>query len=207
VYNKIKLSRRVAVANKKSVKVAPASDHPPKPKINTFFAKSTEPLKRPKSAEATIVKYIFIPGNAQQNRAILQQISTEMLVEGIHKNELFNTVTKALSSAKEKHKNLALFTVFEITIPNNKLRLEDDNYKFNLKDYITSTLNVQTKNGKVIESVELPAEPSKAGKSTELKTKFSQSLPGEISEKSQIGIDDIDFSPENMPSSPRPRKP
>jgi hypothetical protein len=185
VYNKIKLSRRVAVVNKKSVKVAPASDHPPKPKINTFFAKSTEPLERPKSAEATIVKYIFIPG----------------------KNELFNTVTKALSSAKEKHKNLALFTVFEITIPNNKLRLEDDNYKFNLKDYITSTLNVQTKNGKVIESVELPAEPSKAGKSTELKTKFSQSLPGEISEKSQIGIDDIDFSPENMPSSPRPRKP
>jgi hypothetical protein len=198
------------VAKKYSDKIAPAPDHPPKPKINTFFAKTAELQERPKSAEKTSVKYIFIPGKAEQNRVILKQISTEILLEGIPKNELFNTVTKALSAAKEKHKNLALFTVFEITIPDNKLRLEDNNYKFNLQDHITATLNVQTKDGKVIESVELPAESQKAGKSNKSKAEFSHSLPGGISEKSQIDmedIDDIDFSPENMPTSPSPRKP
>jgi Ser-tRNA(Ala) deacylase AlaX len=199
------------VTKRNSNKIAPASDLPPKPKINTFFAKTSEPQERPKSAEKTTVKYIFIPGKAEQNRAMLKQITTEILFEGIYKNELFNTVTKALSAAKEKHKNLALFTVFEITIPENKLKLEGENYKFNLQDYITSTLNVQTKDGKVIESVELPAESPKAEKNAKSKTEFSQSsVPGAISEKSQIGvddIDDIDFSPEKMPESPSSRKP
>jgi hypothetical protein len=198
------------VADKKSKKVAPAPDNRPAPKINTFFAKSSERQESPKSTEKTVVKFIIIPGKAEQNRAILKQISTEMLITGIPKNELFNTVTKALSSAKEKHKNLALFTVFEITLPENQLRLIDDNYKFNLQHYITATLNVQTKDGKVIESIELPAESSKAGKSNKSKTEYSQSLPGGVSEKSQINIDDmddIDFSPENLPSSPSSRKP
>ncbi len=198
------------MAKRDSNKVAPASDQPPKPKINTFFAKTAAPnsQERPKSAEKTTIKYIFIPGKAEQNRALLKEISTEILFKGIHKNELFNTVTKALSAAKEKHKNLDLFTVFEITIPENKLRLEGDNYKFNLRDYITSTINgQQDKDGKV-KAVELPAESPKTEKNHKLKIEFSQStLPGAINEKSQIGMDDIDdmdFSAENMPS---PRKP
>jgi hypothetical protein len=195
---------------KNSPKVAPVPGHSPKPKFNNFFTKKAEnppANEEAKPLEKTTTKYIFIPGKAEQNRASLKQISREMLFEGIHKDLLFNTVTKALSAAKEKHENLALFTIFEITIPNAKLNLQNNHYMFNLKDYITSTLNVKTNDGKV-ESVELPAESTKQGKNVKSKPEPSySSMPGAASEKSQVALDDIELSPENMPSIPNSRKP
>ncbi len=191
---------------KNNAKVVPVLEQPPKTKRNNFFTKNPEiitPLAETKPLEKTTTKYIFMPGKAEQNRASLKQISREILFEGIHKDLLFNTVTKALSAAKEKHENLALFTIFEITIPDTKLNLANNHYMFNLKDYITSTLNVKTKNGKAIESVELPPESFKREKNVKSKTEPSHSsIPGGVSEKSQVAIDDIDFSPENMPSRP-----
>jgi hypothetical protein len=192
---------------KNNPKIAPAPQSPSKPKLNNFFTKKTEHIPEAKRLEKSTTKYIFMPGKAEQNRAILKQISREILFEGIHKDLLFNTVTKALSAAKEKHEKLALFTIFEITIPDNKFNLINNHYMFNLKDYITSTLNVKVKDGNV-ESVELPAESANQKSNVKSKAEPSQSsLPGGVSEKSQVEIDDIDFSPEDMPSRRNSGKP
>jgi hypothetical protein len=170
------------------------------PVKNNYFSDKSKPtatiIIRPKApAEKLITKYIWMVGNVAQNRAALNNISIAFDDDGIKKELMFNKINSALIDAKQNYQNHML-TIFEVAIPESKLNNKGEYANFFLSNYITSTIDVQTKNGNVVKSVEIAPEAA----NQQILTSISPSMPGEYD--SEASMSDIHLSPEDMPSPP-----